>query len=143
MQPWQVILTAAAVVTLSLILRSSLRKRRDFQMRDATRKLELVLQSKESVKAICPQKGFRCILTNSRILFEKKGKFTAFPIKSIKKATGTNEKGNRTVVPSKMVHLTLVIDQEYILKNTGEAFETFASLLLQKTAAKPKKDTKV
>jgi len=141
MQPMQEILTAAAVLLLILAVRSSLRKHREYKYRDATRKLELVLQPQESIKVICPQKKGRAILTSKRILFETKEGFNAVPIKTIKKVQGNNEKGNRTTVPAKMVILTIKAEQEYEIKNNCEEFEAFAKQLIKKTAKKPKKKT--
>ena len=140
MQSWQVILAAAAVCVLILALRSSLRKRRDYQFRDSIRKLELVLQPRETVKVICPQKKGRVILTSKRILFDNtKDGFTAVLIRNIKTVRGNNEKGNRTTVPGKMVSLTIKAEQEYEIKNNCPEFEEFARQLLKKTAPKKKK----
>ena len=133
----QEILVVVAVLTaLAAILRSSLRKRRDDQRRDATRKLELVLQPRETVKVICPQKKGRVILTSKRILFDTKDGFHAVNIKSVKKIQGNNEKGNRTTVPAKMVSLTIKAEQEYIVRNESEQFQEFAKQLIKKTASK-------
>ena len=139
MQPWQEILAAAAVLMVLLSLRSSLRKRRDYKFRDAARKLELVLQPRETIKVICPQKKGRVILTSKRVLFETKGGFNAVPIKTIKKVQGNNEKGNRTTVPAKMVSLTIKAEQEYEIRNNCEEFEAFAKQLIKKTTPKKKK----
>lgn len=139
MQPMREILTAVFILMLILAVRSSLRKHREYKFRDATRKLELVLQPRESIKVICPQKKGRVILTSKRILFETKDGFNAVPIKTIKKVQGNNEKGNRTTVPAKMVSLTIKAEQEYIIKNDCEEFAEFAKQLLKKTAKKPKK----
>ena len=135
----QEILAAAAALTLILAVRSSLRKRRDYKYRDAARKLELVLQPRETIKVICPQKKGRVILTSKRVLFETKGGFNAVPIKTIKKVQGNNEKGNRTTVPAKMVSLTIKAEQEYEIRNSCEEFETFAKQLIKKTTPKKKK----
>ena len=139
MQPWQEILAAASLLLLILAVRSSLRKRRDYKYRDAARKLELVLQPRETIKVICPQKKGRVILTSKRILFETKGGFNAVPIKTIKKVQGNNEKGNRTTVPAKMVSLTIKAEQEYEIKNNCEEFAAFAKQLIKKTAKKSRK----
>ena len=133
MQPWQEILAAASLLLLILAVRSSLRKRRDYKYRDAARKLELVLQPRETIKVICPQKKGRVILTSKRVLFETKGGFNAVPIKTIKKVQGNNEKGNRTTVPAKMVSLTIKAEQEYEIKNNCEEFAAFAKQLIKKT----------
>ncbi len=143
MQPWQEILTAVSILLLLLAVRSSLRKRRDCKYRDATRKLELVLQPRESIKVICPQKKGRVILTSKRILFETKGGFNAVPIKSIQKVRGNNEKGNRTTVPAKMVSLTIKAEQDYEIKNNCEEFAEFTKQLIKKTTPrKPRKEGK-
>ena len=140
--PMQEILVIAAVlVALAAIIRSSIRKHREYQFRDATRKLELVLQPRETIKVICPQKKGRVVLTSKRILFDTKDGFNAVAIKTIKKVQGSNEKGNRTTVPAKMVSLTIKADQDYELKNSCPEFEEFARQLIKKTAPKkPKKE---
>lgn len=140
MQPWQEILAAASMLLLILAVRSSLKKRRDYKYRDAARKLELVLQPRETIKVICPQKKGRVILTSKRVLFETKGGFNAVPIKTIKKVQGNNEKGNRTSVPAKMVSLTIKAEQEYEIKNNCEEFAVFAKQLIKKTT--PRKTRK-
>ena len=139
MVPWQEILTAVFLFFLILAVRSALSQRRDFQFRDAARKLELVLQPRENIKIICPQKKGRVILTSKRVLFETKGGFHAVPIKTIKKVRGNNEKGNRTTVPAKMVSLTIQAEQEYEIQNSCPEFEAFAKQLMKKTAKKKTK----
>ena len=140
MIPRQEILVAAAVVLLLfLMIRSSLRKRSEFKFRNAVRKLELVLQPRETIKVICPQKKGRVILTSKRILFETKEGFTAVVIRNIKKVQGNNEKGNRTTVPTKMVSLTIKADQEYTIRNDCPEFEALARGLIQKTTSRKRK----
>ena len=133
MIPMQEIFMAAAVLMVIVaLLQSSMRKRRDFKYRDATRKLELVLQPRESIKVICPQKKGRVILTSKRVLFETREGFTAVPIKTIKKVQGNNERGNRTTVIANMVSLTIKAEQEYTVRNDCEEFQEFARLLTGK-----------
>ena len=141
MSTWQQLLyLTIAILLLAAFIFSAVNRHKQRKHRDFTRSLETLLQPKETVRVICPQKGFRCILTNKRVIFEKKGGYTAFPIKNVKKVQGTNEKGNRTTVPAKMVTLTIQIDRDYTLKNTGEDFQELAKELLKKTAPKkPKK----
>ena len=130
---WQHLLyLTIGILLFTAFLFSAINKHKSRKHRDFTRSLETLLQPKEDIKVICPQRGFRCILTNKRIIFEEKGDFTAFPIKSVKKAQGTNEKGNRTTVPAKMVTLTIQIDKDYILKNTCPEFIDLASQLTAK-----------
>lgn len=133
MIPMQEIFMAAAVLLVIVaLIQSSMRKRRDFKYRDATRKLELVLQPRESIKVICPQKKGRVILTSKRVLFETREGFTAVPIKTIKKVQGNNERGNRTTVIANMVSLTIKAEQEYTVRNDSEEFQEFARLLTGK-----------
>jgi hypothetical protein len=127
---------AAAILILAALLRSSLDRHREYKHRDKTRKLELVLQPRESIKVICPQKKGRVILTSKRVLFETKEGFHAVLIKNIKKVQGNNEKGNRTTVPAKMVSLTIKAEQDYTVKNDSEEFQEFAKQLIKKTAPK-------
>ena len=136
MSPMQEILVAVAALLLILTVRSSLGRHRDYKYRDATRKLELVLQPRESIKVICPQKKGRVILTSKRVLFETKGGFNAVPIKTIKKVQGSNAKGNRTTVPANMVILTIKAEQDYTVKNDSEEFQEFAKQLIKKTTPK-------
>lgn len=142
MIPMQEILVAAAVLlVLIAAIQSSIRKHRDYKRRDAARKLELVLQPRETIKVICPQKKGRVILTSKRVLFETKDGFHAVTIKSINKVQGSNDKGNRTTVPAKMVSITIKAEQEYEIKNSCPEFEEFAKQLMKKTAPKKKKQS--
>ena len=139
MIPMQEILVIAAVLlALIAVIQSSARKRRDYKMRDAARKLELVLQPRENIKVICPQKKGRVILTSKRILFETKDGFNAVLIRNIKKVQGNNEKGNRTTSVPKMVSLTIKAEQEYEIRNDCPEFAEFAKQLMKKTAKKKK-----
>ncbi len=139
MIPLQEILVIAAVLlALVAIIRSSQQKRRDYKHRDAIRKLELVLQPRETIKVICPQKKGRVILTSKRVLFETKDGFQAVPIKTIQKVQGSNEKGNRTTATTKMVSLTIKAEREYEIKNSCPEFEEFAKQLIKKTIKKKK-----
>lgn len=141
MIPWQEILIAAAVLmALILAFRSSRWKNRERKNREKLRKLELVLQPRETIKAICPQKKGRVILTSRRVLFETTQGFTAVVIKDVKKVQGNNEKGNRTTSIPKMVSLTIKAEQEYIIKNNCEEFSEFARQLIKRV--KPGKKTK-
>ena len=134
----EILMIAAVLLVLIAAIRSSWRKRRDFQSRNATRKLELVLQPRETVKVICPQKKGRVILTSKRILFETRDGFHAVLLKHIKKVQGNNEKGNRTTVPANMVRLTVQAEQDYEIRNSCPEFEEFAKQLIKKTIKKKK-----
>ena len=134
----EILVIAAVLVALAAIIRSSIRKRREYKFRDATRKLELVLQPRETIKVICPQKKGRVVLTSKRILFDTKDGFNAVAIKTIKKVQGSNEKGNRTTSVPKMVSLTIRAEKDYEIKNSCPEFEEFAKQLIKKTAKKKK-----
>ena len=134
----EILLIAAALLALIAVIQSSVRKRRDYKTRDAIRKLELVLQPRETVKVICPQKKGRVILTSKRVLFDTKDGFNAVSIKNIQKVQGSNEKGNRTTSVPKMVRLTIKAEQEYEIRNSCPEFEEFAKQLIKKTAKKKK-----
>ena len=139
----EILIAAAVLMGIALVILSLLRKNRESKYRDAVRKLELVLQPRETIKVICPQKKGRVILTSKRILFETKDGWSAVPIKTIKKVQGNNEKGNRTMVPAKMVSLTIKAEQDYEIKNSCLEFEEFTKQLIKKTAPKkPKKECK-
>ena len=101
MTAWQETAAAAGLVLAALVLmiRSAVARARERKWRASERKLETVLQPKETVKAICPQKNGRVILTSKRLLFETKEGFTAVALKDIKSVRGnTSEKKehNRT-----------------------------------------------
>ena len=134
--PEEILFFFAVLTVLIVMFLSVLRKRKESQFRDAVRKLELVLQPRETIKVICPQKKGRVILTSKRVLFDTKDGFQAIPIKTIKRVQGNNEKGNRTTVPAKMVSLTIKADQEYEIKNNCPEFEEFARQLIKKTTKK-------
>ena len=141
MTPSQLGIFAAAALVLLSALRASAKKRKERKQRDFTPKQELALQPRETIKVICPQKKGRCILTSKRVLFDTRDGFTAVPLKSIKKVQGTNEKGNRTTSPAKMVCLAIKADQEYVVKHDCAEFYEFAKQLIQRTAPKkPKKE---
>ena len=130
---WQ-ILAAAAVcfILLFLLIRSAAARAKDRKWRTAERKLTTVLQPKETVKAICPQKKGRWILTSKRLLFETKEGFTAVNLKDIKSVRGNTKDGKTTSVPAKMVSLTVKGPEEYTLRNSCGEFEDLAKQLKDK-----------
>lgn len=132
MNQWQYLLLAAGAMMLFLAVRSAVITRRERKQRDFTRSLETLLQPKETIKVICPQKKGRCILTSHRLILERKGRFHAVTLKQIRKAQGTNKEGNRTTVPAKMVSLTVKAEKDYIIRNTGPEFADLASQLMEK-----------
>lgn len=137
----EILIAAAVLMVITLAVLSLLRKNRESKYRDAVRKLELVLQPRETIKMICPQKKGRVILTSKRVLFETKEGFHAVPIRTIKRVQGNNEKGNRTTSVPKMVSLTIKADQDYEIKGGCPEFAEFSKQLMKKTAPrKPKKE---
>ena len=130
---WQKIAAAAVLLLiLFLLIRSAVRKGKDRKWRSAERKLTTVLQPRETVKAICPQKKGRWILTSKRLLFETKEGFRAVNLKDIKSVRGNTKDKKTTSVVSKMVSLTVKGPEEYILRNDCEAFADFAKQLRDK-----------
>ncbi|MCI7726214.1 MAG: hypothetical protein MSH58_03595 [Clostridiales bacterium] len=129
MTPSQLGILAAAALVLLLAVRSSLRARRERKQRDFTRTLETVLLPKETVKAICPQKKGRWILTNKRLLLEEKGGFHAIPLDKIKSIQGKNAAGNRTTSAASMVSLTVKADKDFLIQNSNNQFPELAKLL--------------
>lgn len=133
MKNWPVLLVMAAVVLiLAGAIRTSIKRNKERRHRDFTRKLETLLKEKEFVKVICPQKGGSAILTNNRLIMEKKGEFQAFPLKDIKKLQGTNAAGNRTTAVKNMVSLTVKIDDAYVIQNNCPEFTDLATQLQKK-----------
>lgn len=142
MTPTELGILAMAVPALALVIHIYLQKRGTRRLRDFHRTLDTVLQPRETVQAICPQRGGRWVLTNKRLLLEKKGGFQAVSLEKIKSAQGTTADGNRTSAPARMVKLTLKADKEYTLKAGRPEFETFARELqdlLKKQREKKKK----
>lgn len=130
---WQKIAAAAVLLLiLFLLIRSAVRKGKDRKWRSAERKLTTVLQPRETVRAICPQKKGRWIHTSKRLLFETKEGFRAVNLKDIKSVRGNTKDKKTTSVVSKMVSLTVKGPEEYILRNDCEAFADFAKQLRDK-----------
>lgn len=106
------------------------RKKRNH--RDFLRKLETVLQPKETVEVICPQKSGNVVLTTSRLLFATREGFQALPLHKIKKLQGTTPQGKATVAPGKMKTLVIKAEHDFCLQNTGDEFVTLVKKLKQK-----------
>lgn len=132
MEPWQTYFVAAALSLSALLLlasRIAARKQKQKE-RDFARKLETVLQNKETVTVICPQRSGRVILTGKRLLFETREGFTALERTKIKKLQGLTKEGKTTVSPPKMKKLIVKGEQEYTLYNTGQEFACLAGHLI-------------
>ena len=142
MTSWQSILVIALLVLLACVLavRSALNKRRRAKQQDFTRSLEMVLLPKETVKAICPGKKGRWVLTSKRLLLEAGDGFTAIPLNSIKRIQGAAKDGKATAAVAKMVSLTVKAEKDHTLKNTCPEFAELAKQL--KAVVKKQNDKK-
>jgi len=121
MNHWLLLPVAAAALLLLYIL-AARKKRRDRKLRDDQRRLELILQPRETVKQICPQRGGRCILTSQRVIFDTHSGIHAVTLRSIKQCQGYTAAGKRTASIPQMAKLTIRAKQDYTIENTGEAF---------------------
>ena len=126
------LLPAVLALILAAWLYAAWDRRKKRKYRDFTRKLETVLQKKETVEAICPQKGGYVVLTTNRLLFDTRQGFLAVPLSKIKRLQGTTAEGKTTVSPPKMKTLTIKADHDFCLENTGEEFLQLAKILRQK-----------
>ena len=138
----EILVIAAVLVALAAILRSSAQKRREYKDRDAARKLELVLQPRETIKIICPQKKGRVILTSKRLLFETRQGFTAVNLKDIKKVQGNTRDKKTTTAVSKMVSLTVRAGEDHLIYHTSEEFSPLAKALQEKIKKQNQKKKK-
>ena len=130
---WQKIAAAAVLLlVLLLLIRSAVAKAKDRKWRASARKLETVLLPKETVKAVCPQKKGRWILTSKRLLFETREGFHAVALKDIKSVRGNTKDKKSTTVPAKMVSLTVKGPEEYLICNSCEEFAALAKQLREK-----------
>ena len=144
MEPIQY-LPAVLPATLLTVLHSIVKRKRQSKATDFDRKLETVLQPRETVKLVCPSKGKRWILTSKRLLRETKTGFTAIPLTSIKRVQGSTKEGKTTTSIPKMVSLTVKAEEDHIVYNSSEAFPDFAKQLrdkVKKQNEKKKKKTK-
>ncbi len=142
MEYWQYLSGFAAVIVILLAIRSAVVKKRKRKERDFTRKLETVLQPRETIKVICPNHGSRWILTSRRLLLDTKDGFLAYPFGKIKKLQGFDSTGKATTSVAKMKRLTVKVaktDEEYTLDNSCEEFSQLAGQLKRQTAKKKKK----
>ena len=142
MNSWQEILAASVLVLLALTfsVRSAVIKARDRKWRAAERKLTTVLQPKETIKLICPQKKGRVILTSKRLLWETGTGFNAIALKDIKKVQGnTKDKKTTSSIP-KMVSLTVKAADDHLIYNTSAEFADLAKKLKDRMKRKKKKN---
>lgn len=136
METWQYMLAVALAAALLLAIRSAVIKRKKRKERDFTRKLETVLQPRETVKVVCPNRGGRCILTSRRLLVETREGFIAYPFAKIKSLRGLDSSGKTTDSVPKMVSLTVKAEKEYTVYNTCGEFAELAKQLKTKIRKK-------
>ncbi len=141
MNQWQyVLLSVLFLLCLFFLVRSWLRKRKQNRKRDFDRKLETVLQPKERVKLICPQKKGRCILTSKRLLWETGEGFTAVPLRTVKGIQGVTIEGKTTSSIPKMVRLTVKAGEKtHTVTRTSGEFEQLAKTLQARVRRKKRK----
>lgn len=131
MEPIQY-LPAVLLATLLTVLHSIVKRKRQSKATDFDRKLETVLQPRETVKLVCPSKGKRWILTSKRLLRETRTGFSAIPLTSIKRVQGNTKEGKTTASIPKMVSLTIKAEEDYTIYNSSEAFPDLAKKLQDK-----------
>ncbi len=139
MEPWQELLAATLMLAAVLKLRSALRKSRERKTRDFTRKLETVLQPRETIKAVCRCRAGRCILTSRRLLFDTEYGFNAVPITAIKAVQGYTKAGKKTDDIAQMAKLTVSAEKDYAIRPAGEGFAELAKPLIKKVAKQNEK----
>ena len=144
MELWQNCLLAAGLLLLLLILaiRRAVRKARDQKNRAFARKLETVLQPRENIKLLCPQKNGKVILTSRRLLFETERGFRAVNLKDIKRTQGLTGEGKKTTALSQMASLTLKAEKDYTIQNTCADFAPLAKQVISKVTSQNRRKQK-
>ena len=136
---WQFWLVLAAVVSVLLAwIFAVSRVRWKDSRREFLRKLDSMLQPKEKVAVICPQRGGYCVLTNFRLLVTHRGDYTGYSLKELRGIQGKTKEGKTTTVPEKMVTLTVKLRQNVELRNTGSEFVELAKALRDRVKAQKK-----
>lgn len=141
MELWQKYLLAAGIGLLLLILaiRRTVRKNRDYKNRSFTRKLETVLQPRENIKVICPQKHGQVILTTRRLLFDTPKGFQAVPLKTIKRVQGLNADYKKTAVVENMTRILVKAEKEHTVSGGTPEFTQLAKQLIRKVESQNRK----
>ena len=141
MSEWQILLlTILAFAGLGAIAGSALAVAKLRKQRDFTRRLETLLQPKETVRVICPGAKGRWILTNKRLILECGTRFDAFPFQKIQKVSGQDETGKATVAAGKMQLLTVKAgEKELTLGRRNEDFTVLVKGLKAGVSAARKK----
>lgn len=128
MQNWQFwLLCALGALAALLMIWRAYRKWKARQERDFTRRLETVLQPRETIKLVCPGREGHWVLTSKRLLMEDGEGFFAIPFSRLKRLQGQDKSGKATAAPAKMAQLTL--NGEYTLHGRDKNFPEFARQL--------------
>ena len=136
---WQYIPAAVLMLLLMRKIRSARKKRHARLERDFSRKLETVLQPRETLKAVLTGRNQRWVLTSRRLLLDTKEGFTAVPFTAIKKAQGYTREGEKTASAAKMDRLTITAEKEHTVYNTGEEFTLLAKTVLNRVKKQKEK----
>ena len=141
MELWQNYLLAAGIALLLLILaiRRAVRKNREYKNRAFARKLETVLQPRENIKLICPQKHGQVILTTRRLLFDTPKGFQAVPLKSIKRVQGLTAEEKKTTAVDKMARLIIKAEKEHTISGGSPEFSQLVKQLIRKVDTQNRK----
>ena len=128
MQLWQFWLLCAlgALILLLLIWRAYAKWQARLE-RDFTRRLETVLQPKETIRIVCPGREGHWVLTSKRLLMEEGDGFFAVPFTKLRKLQGQDKTGKATAAPAKMAQLT--VNGTYTFHGRGKTFPEFAKEL--------------
>ncbi len=141
MQQWQyLLLTVLSFAGLGAIAGSALAVAKLRKQRDFIRRLETLLQPRETVQVICPSPKGKWILTNKRLILEHGDGFDAFPFEKIGKVSGQDETGKATTAAGKMQILTVKTgERELILKRKNDDFTELVKGLRSGVSAAKKK----
>lgn len=144
MELWQKYLLAAGTLLLLVLLaiRRAVRRARDQKNRAFARKLETVLQPRENIKLLCPQKNGQVILTSRRLLFETDRGFQAVNLKEIKRTQGFTGEGKKTTSLSQMASLTLKAEKDYTIQNACADFAPLAKQVISKVNSQNRRKQK-
>lgn len=128
MQNWQFwLLCALGALAALLMIWRAYRKWKARRERDFTRRLETVLQPRETIKLVCHGREGHWVLTSKRLLMEDGEGFFAIPFSKLKRLQGQDKSGKATAAPAKMAQLTL--NGEYTLHGRDKTFPEFARQL--------------
>lgn len=121
-----------AAAMLALLLWRRIARWREQKRRDFTRTLDTLLLPGERISVQCETGGGHIMLSNKRLLIQKKGNYAALPFKKIKRLRGVDAAGKTTSAPSKITRLTVQAEREYVLESKDPEFPKLISGLKEK-----------